>query len=717
MTRGTFAVLLAVVALASCDSLGQGQPHVRHRRLAVEDRPNCQPGATPPPTVVDTTERLHDIRQLLAAWPDGGIDAYIVPSEDAHQSEYPSDYDQRRGYISGFTGSAGTAVVLATHAAVWTDGRYHLEAEDTLDCNWILMKQGVEGVPSISDWLVDQLKNIPGARVGANPFLMNARTWTSYSTIFAKAGISMVEVNDDLIDQIWISDRPPQPSTAINALPMEYAGRRWEDKVNDVRNKFDSKGAGAYIVTSLDETAWLFNARATDITYNPFFISYAIVETNRVRLYLLNHISKLTDNPTDEATTEKLNEHLNTGTDGSCTSQDICVEVLAYNATAVIEDIKAIAKSNVSIWVSLLCNQAIYSAIPEDQRIHDKSAIALMKSQKNEVERAGMQAAHIRDAVALIEFMEKLEREVKAGEYWSEVTADADLKEHRLEQDKNRGLSFGSIAGSGSNGAIIHYRPTDATDKQITTSDMFLLDSGGQYLDGTTDVTRTFHFGVPTDYQKECYTRVLMGHINLALLKWPKGLLGMTELGIAGREIDAITRAPLWEVGLIYRHGTGHGIGAYLSVHEGPGRISLSHALNPSDEALDQYMFFSDEPGYYEDGQFGIRLETIVMVEQANVIYPFPDTEYLGFRPITLVPYEPHLIKTEMLSTKQIQWLNDYHKRVEEEIGPKLSEAGLQWVKTRTQSISTQTASSAQRHAPALLLTVLCIVLWRSYLN
>ncbi|XP_067675781.1 xaa-Pro aminopeptidase ApepP-like [Haliotis asinina] len=710
MTRGTFAVLLAVVALASCDPLGQGQPHARHRRLAVEDRPNCQPGAAPPPTVVDTTQRLNDIRQLFVGVPGGKIDAYIVPSEDAHQSEYPSDYDQRRGYISGFTGSAGTAVVLMNHAAVWTDGRYHLEAENTLDCNWILMKQGVEGVPSISDWLVDQLKGVSGARVGANPFLMNARTWTSYSTVFDKAGISMVEVNNDLIDQIWTSDRPPQPSTAINALPMEYAGRSWADKVNDVRNKFDSKGAGAYIVTSLDETAWLFNARATDITYNPFFISYAIVERNRVRLYLLDHVSKLTDDPTDEATTEKLNVHLNTGTDGSCTSQvGMCVEVKAYNPTTVIEDIKAIAKSNVSIWVSLLCNQAIFSSIPELQRIHDKSAIALMKSQKNEVERAGMQAAHDRDAVALIEFIEKLEREVKAGQYWSEVTADADLKKYRLKQDKNRGLSFGSIAGSGSNGAIIHYRPTNATDKQITTSDMFLLDSGGQYLDGTTDVTRTFHFGVPTDYQKECYTRVLMGHINLAQLKWPKGLLG--------REIDAITRAPLWEVGLIYRHGTGHGIGAYLSVHEGPGRISLSHALNPSDEALDQYMYFSDEPGYYEDKQFGIRLETIVMVEKVNVTYPFPDTEYLGFRPITLVPYEPHLIKTEMLSTKQIQWLNDYHKRVEEEIGPRLSPAALQWVKARTQSISTQTASSAQCHVPAFLLIVLCIGLWRTHHN
>ncbi|XP_046359220.2 xaa-Pro aminopeptidase ApepP-like [Haliotis rufescens] len=710
MAWGTLTILLATVALALCDPLGQGVLHVRHRRLAVEDRPNCKPGATPPPTVVDTTARLAEIRRLFGEVPGGAVHAYIVPNEDAHQSEYPSNFDQRRGYISGFTGSAGTAVVLANDAAVWTDGRYHDEAEDALDCNWILMKQGVEGVPSISGWLVDQLKNIPGARVGASPFLMNARTWTSYSTIFAKAGISMVEVNDDLIDQIWTSDRPPQPSTTINALSIEYAGKTWEEKISDVRDKFASNGAGAYIVTSLDETAWLFNARASDITYNPFFISYAIVETSRVRLYLLDHITKLTTNPTDINSTAKLHEHLKTSTNGSCSSPvSSCVEVLAYNAAAVSEDIKAIANNNVSIWVSLYCNQAIYSTIPEAQRIHDKSAIALMKSQKNAVERAGMQASHIRDAVALIKFMEKLEREVKAGQYWSEVTADADLKKYRLEQNLNRGLSFGSIAGSGSNGAIIHYSPTNATDKQITTSDMFLLDSGGQYLDGTTDVTRTFHFGVPSDYQKECYTRVLMGHIDLALLKWPKGLYG--------REIDAITRAPLWEAGLIYLHGTGHGIGAYLSVHEGPGRISLSHDLNPSDEVLDEYMFFSDEPGYYEKDQFGIRLETIVMVEKVNVTYPFPDTVYLGFRPITLVPYEPNLIKKEMLSAKQIKWLNDYHKRVEQEVGPKLSGAALQWVKARTTPISTQTVSSAQPHAPALLLTVLSAVLWWSCLH
>ncbi|XP_046581780.1 xaa-Pro aminopeptidase ApepP-like [Haliotis rubra] len=691
-------VCLAItMTLTSCDPVDQGELHVIHKRQAPGERPSCQTGATVPATRVDTTSRLQAIRSLFPNVPGGAVHAYIVPSTDAHQSEYPADYDLRRGYISGFGGSAGTAVILTNKAALWTDGRYHLEADENLDCNWTLMKQGIPGVPSITDWLVDQLKTTTGARVGASPFLMNARTWKSYSEKFAKSGISMVEVDNDLVDQVWTSGRPAQPNSPINALPMEYAGKSWDSKIGDVRGKMRAKGAAAYIVTSLDETAWLFNLRASDIAYNPFFISYAIVESNRVRLYILNHAAKLTQDPTDEATTSKLYQHLSSAMDGSCTSSSgSCVEVLGYSPIGIKAAVTDIASnSSNNIWVSLLCNQAIYSAIPEAQRIHDKSAIALMKSKKNIVERDGMQASHNRDSVALITFLERLEREVKAGQQWTEVKAAMELKKERLKQDLNRGLSFPTIAGSGSNGAIIHYNPSNATDKQITTSDMFLLDSGGQYLDGTTDVTRTLHFGQPSDYEKECYTRVLMGHIDLALLKWPKGLYG--------REIDAIARAPLWEAGLRYLHGTGHGIGAYLSVHEGPGRISLSHSLNPSDQALEEHMYFSDEPGYYEDGKFGIRLETIVTIEFAQTAHPFPNSVFLGFKPVTLVPYEPHLIKFDMLGPKQIKWLNDYHKRVEEEIGPKLSAAALQWVKARTMPISYQTTNSATTYTHSVL--------------
>ncbi|XP_046359221.2 xaa-Pro aminopeptidase 1-like [Haliotis rufescens] len=701
-----FCVLLAFAGiLVSCDPVEQGELHVIHKRQAPAERPSCQTGAAVPETRVDTTTRLQAIRTLFPGVPGGAIHAYIVPSVDAHQSEYPSYYDLRRGYISGFEGSAGTAVILTNSAALWTDGRYHLEADENLDCNWTFMKQGLPGVPSISDWLVDQLKTTPGARVGASPFLMNARTWKSYSEKFAKSGIAMVEVANDLVDQIWTSGRPAQPNTPINELPMEYAGKSWDSKIGDVRGKMNAKGAAAYIVTSLDETAWLFNLRASDIAYNPFFISYAIVERNRVRLYILNHATKLTQEPTDAATTRKLYEHLNTGMGGSCASSTgSCVEVLAYTSNGIVAAVADIASnSSNKVWVSLLCNQAIYSAIPEAQRIHGKSAIALMKSKKNIVERAGMQASHIRDAVALINFLERLEREVKAGQPWTEVKAAVELKKERFKQELNRGLSFPTIAGSGSNGAIIHYRPTNVTDKQITTSDMFLLDSGGQYLDGTTDVTRTLHFGQPSDYEKECYTRVLMGHIDLALLKWPKGLYG--------REIDAIARAPLWEAGLRYLHGTGHGIGAFLSVHEGPGRISLSHNVNPSDEALEEHMYFSDEPGYYEDGQFGIRLETIVTIELAQTAHPFPNSVFLGFKPVTLVPYEPNLINFDMLGPKQIKWLNDYHKRVEQEVGPKLSGAALQWVKARTLSISNQSTSSATTYAPTALLMMGAAVL------
>ncbi|ESO89364.1 hypothetical protein LOTGIDRAFT_177452 [Lottia gigantea] len=510
------------------------------------------------------------------------VDVYIIPSEDAHQSEYPPSYDKRRTYISGLSGSAGRAVVTQSKAALWTDGRYYLQAEDELDCNWILMKQSVEGVPSITEWLLTELKNSPSKKVGASPFLMSSNSWSKYVEAFKNSGITMKSVPNDLIDAIWTSDRPEKPDSPINALPLDFSGKSWQNKIEELRQDMTDKSADAFIVTSLDETAWLFNMRANDILYNPFVVSYAIVEMDKI-------------------STEK------------------------------------------KIWVTLLSSQGIFEAIPE-----------------------------IRDAVALIKFMAKLEREVKEGKHWTEVSAAVDLKKYRAAEEFSRGLSFPSISGSGSNGAIIHYTASNATDKKITTEEMYLLDSGGQYLDGTTDVTRTFHFGTPTAYEKECYTRVLMGHIDLAMLKWPRGLYG--------RDIDAVARKPLWDVGLIYRHGTGHGIGAYLSVHEGPGRISIAHAVNPNDEPLDEHMFFSDEPGYYEDGKFGIRLETIVMVEKKETKYDFPDTQMLGFTEITLVPYEPNLINFDMLSEEQVGWLNAYHVRVEKEVGPKLTDIFEQWL-------------------------------------
>ncbi|XP_041355020.1 xaa-Pro aminopeptidase 1-like [Gigantopelta aegis] len=670
-----FFTLLIIVLVARGDpDIENVDIHQRSRRAtpqSVNDRPSCKPGAPVPPSRVDTTARLSALRGRFS-----GIHAYIVPSEDAHQSEYPAAHDLRRQYISGFSGSAGTAVILGNKAALWTDGRYFLEAESQLDCNWILMKSGVTGVPSVTEWLTSELKNTLNARVGASPFFMSNSKWKTTSDQLSEGGVTLVEKNPDLVDDIWTSGRPPAPSSPINALPINYAGKSWQDKITELRADMTSKGAYAFVVTNLDETAWLFNLRASDIEFNPFFISYAIVEHNKTRLYLLNHAAKLIQEPTDSKTTVKLFGHLNTNMNGACTGKvGQCVEVKEYSSDNIINDIMALTANK--IWISLLCNQAIFNSIPQAQRIQAKSTVALAKSKKNPIERQGMKKAYNRDSAALIKFLQLLEKEVKEGKHWTEVTAAAKLKSYRLSVEDNRGLSFSSISAVGSNGAIIHYTPSNLTDKQITTREIYLLDSGGQYLDGTTDVTRTFHYGTPTAYEKECYTLVLMGHIDLALLKWPKGLYG--------RQIDAVARAPLWKNGLRYLHGTGHGIGMYLSVHEGPGRISLSHALNPSDEPLDDGMYFSDEPGYYEDGKFGIRLETVVMVKKVDTKYQFPSTTFLGFDIVTLVPYEPNLINYDMLSDRQIQWLNDYHKRTEDEIGPLLAGTpAYDWMKSKT---------------------------------
>lgn len=695
--------------------LEDGHPHHRARRsvspsrrakirnMSPTDRPSCPEGQTVPPTRVNTTERL---TRLRAEMNSAGVHAYIIPSEDAHQSEYPSAYDLRREFISGLSGSYGLAVVTRDQAAIWTDGRYFLQAEDELDCNWILMKMGEPDIPSSTEWMISVLASTPDAKVGAYPFLINSGSWMSYETALSKESITMTPTTEDLVGKIWTTGRPQEPDFPINALPLKFAGRSWENKIADMHKAMEEKEVDAMIVTGLDETAWLLNLRGDDIAYNPFFLSYIIVEKqeNVTTLYIKNSTTKLTQNQTDSETTQKLHEHLNTGADGSCAGKEgYCVTVLEYDPVAVQNKVQAVAtrSSTQLVMVSFSCNHALFSVIPKDKGLRENTPVALAKAKKNEVERNGMRNSHKRDAEALITFMAQLEKKVKSNVVMTEVSAALELKKEREKKLYNRGLSFPSISAVGSNGAIIHYKPSNLTDRRITTSEMYLLDSGGQYLDGTTDVTRTFHFGTPSEYQKECYTRVLMGQVDLARFKFAK-----TKFGPYGREIDAIARRPLWEVGLQYRHGTGHGIGMFLSVHEGPGRISLSHAPFDSDSPLDDGQFFSDEPGYYEDEQFGIRLENIFMVKEEETKYKFPNTTFLGFETVTLVPYEPNLINYDLLSQSQVDWINDYHKRIMDTLGEELRRDkpdAYNWLEARTRPI-TRAVSSSTVTCPSIVL-------------
>lgn len=697
---------LSLVALGSFSLFAKSPAPVPPGPVAVKgelplvdsiNRPNCGAGHQIPRTRVETYDRV----QALRAWfsnpvGDGrSIQAYIIGSADQHQSEYVSSYDKRRGFITGFQGSAGTAVVTFNESALWTDGRYFLEAESVLDCHWRLQREYTPGVPTIAQWLGSVLPS--GTRVGASPLLLTSGYWLELSEQLTEYNITLVHVLRDLVDMIWSTTRPKRPNTIINALPREFAGKSWQDKIRDVRSELIRNNADAFIVTSLDEIAWLYNLRGNDVPYNPFFLSYAIVERQKIRLYLYEHEKKLTSRPTDRQTKKNLYEHLNTGRDGQCHGKSECVEVYSYDD--LLKDVKEISyRSQNKIWISHRCNYAIYALIPPAKLLQTLSPISAMKAVKNDVERKGMENANIRDSVALIDFIQKLEKEVKDGRRWTEMSAAAELEKVRRRQKYNRGLSFRTISGSGPNGAIIHYTVSNITDRDITTRDVYLLDSGGQYLDGTTDITRTFHFGTPTSYERECYTRVLMGFIDLARRRWPEGTTGSF--------LDSFARQHLWDVGLVYLHGTGHGIGAYLSVHEGPS--ALTAHMKKHDVPLMDGMFLSDEPGFYEDGKFGIRLETALMVQEVRTKYRYKNMRFLSFKPVTLVPFETNLIDYSMLNRGHIEYLNYYNRLCSDVIGPELLRLGkydaIEWLRKRTMHLS-----GAAKNSSVLFIFVLML--------
>ncbi|ELT95421.1 hypothetical protein CAPTEDRAFT_130300, partial [Capitella teleta] len=558
---------------------------------------------------------------------------------------------------------AGFVWVTADRAALWTDGRYFLQAEQQLDCQWIIMQQGEDGYPSAGDWLLSVLSS--GDRVGSDPRYVSISEWTSYSSVLEENNISMVEVAD-LFDEIWTEDRPERPNSPLIIHTLEYSGEQLSNKIERIRAELNADNSDALVLTALDDTAWTFNLRGSDRETSAMFYSYAIITPTDATLYLSNYTALIA--PAD------VRSHLNTGTDGSCS------EVKEYDE--IITDLEALAaESGVNkIWLSPSSNYATFSAISGKEKL-EASPTQLMKSVKNEVERRRYKECQIRDSAALSRFAAFLEKEVDAGNTWTEVSAAQKLLEIRQCDPAFHSVSFLTISAVGPNAAVIHYRASEATDKQINTDDVYLLDSGGQYLDGTTDVTRTFHYGTPSDIVKEAYTRVLMGAIELSLTVWP--------FGLHGTEIDIRARAPLYEHGWDYRHGTGHGIGYFLNVHEGPGTIRMGWSEDHA--ALQEGMFFSDEPGYYEDGSFGIRLETIVGVEKADTPNHFGDDEYLTFEEVTYVPFEPKLIKYELLDIKHRHWLNDYHAKCIERTGALLLDGGHQeaydWLVARSQPI------------------------------
>ncbi|XP_067122415.1 LOW QUALITY PROTEIN: uncharacterized protein [Centruroides vittatus] len=653
----TFYLYLEIISSITCSEVNELS--IIRRERDTGEGIKCQ--VENPVVEVNTSERLHELREKIK---ENNYSAYIIPTDDEHQSEYVAKYDQRRTYISGFSGSAGTAVVLPDKAALWTDGRYFLQAEDELDCNWILMKENEDDTPEIFEWLIENLSN--GSVVGADPRLINQKTWIKWEEKLAKSGVILRGDYKNLIDEIWSESngRPSPPTEKIFIHDIKYAGKSLEEKIDQLRTEIKDKEADCIIVTALDEVAWLFNLRGSDVPFNPVFKSFALICQTETRFYVDQN--KMTD---------EVRQYLS-----NSSNEDYLIQLKDY--ADVYTEIGNLADKLGKVLVTSQSSYAIYNLIPKEKRIVKESPVLLMKTVKNPTEIQGMKNAHIKDSVVIIDFVALLEDDVKHGKYWDELKAMDTISQLRRQQELNRGDSFDSISASGSNGAIIHYTSKPTTNKEIDTENMYLLDTGGQYLDGTTDTTRTFHFGNATDFEKEAYTRILMGVIDLATTIFPKGT--------RDTDLDIFARRHLYQVGLDYKHGTGHGIGHFLNVHEGPTRIRNPKTYLKASE-LKLGMFVSDEPGYYEKGKFGIRLETTVTVVEADPPYRYDNKTFYTFEPVAFVPFEPHLIKYDLLSKSQVNWLNNYNLKIREIVGTELLKQNkiraFNWMTSRTNLI------------------------------
>lgn len=619
--------------------------------LGREDVRNCS--SNPPflpVSAVNTTMRLAALRQQIQAW---NLSAYIIPDTDAHMSEYIGKQDERRAWISGFSGTAGVAVVTMRKAALWTDSRYWTQAERQMDCNWELHREG-----NIPSWV---LAEVPAeGRVGFDPFLLSVDSWQDFDVELQGSKRHLVSITTNLVDLAWGSERPPLPSQPIYALPEEFTGSTWQEKVSTVRSymKNHTMAPTALLLSALDETAWLFNLRSSDIPYNPFFYSYTLLTDSSIRLFVNKSRFSL----------ETL-QYLNT----NCISS-MCVQLEDYSQ--VRDSVKAYASGNVTILISTsYTNYGLYEVIPKEKvMIEMYSPVMGVKAVKNSKEQALLKASHVRDAVVVIQYLVWLEKNVPKGTV-DEFSGAEYIDDLRRNESFSSGPSFETISASGLNAALAHYSPTKELHRKLSSDEMYLVDSGGQYWDGTTDITRTVHWGTPTAFQKEAYTRVLMGNIDLSRIIFPAAT--------SGRLLDALARKALWEVGLNYGHGTGHGIGNFLCVHEWPVGFQLSNI------AMNKGMFTSIEPGYYQDGEFGIRLEDVALVVEAKTKYP---GAYLTFEVVSFVPYDRNLIDVSLLSPEQLQYLNRYYQTIREKVGPELQRRQLleelAWLEEHTKPLS-----------------------------
>lgn len=594
--------------------------------------------------------RLADLREVMRR---EKLDAFIFPSTDPHHSEYTPDRWKGREWISGFNGSAGTAVVTMDAAALWTDSRYFLAAEDQLTgTSFQLMKLKVKGTPTIAEWLGAQLKD-KNAQVGVDGMCNNVASVESLIHDLRREGGITVRTNFDPLNEIW-KDRPAIPADKVKIQPMEYAGESTSSKIERVRAELAKLHADGMLVSALDDIAWLLNLRGTDVHCNPVFVAYVLISTSDVTLYINN--TKLTpyveaylsQQHVRVAPYEKVGEGLQKYFEYNILLDPVETSYTLYNIIAS-HDGKAYAK----------------------EIVRHTSPIPAMKAIKNETEIAGFRSAMLKDGIALVKFLRWLKPAVEAGGQ-TEISIDKELTRLRAEQPLFRDISFDTIAGYNAHGAIVHYEATPETDIPLEPHGFLLLDSGAQYVDGTTDITRTIALGPVTDEMKRIYTLVLKGHIQLELAKFPDGA--------TGTQIDALAREAMWREGLNFLHGTGHGVGSYLNVHEGPHQIRMEYMPAP----MHAGMTVTDEPGLYLAGQFGVRHENTLLIK------PYMHTvfgDFLQMEPLTLCPFDTEPIIKELLLPEEIEWLNNYHKHVYEVLAPHLEEEDKKWLEQATTAI------------------------------
>ncbi|KAJ0973659.1 hypothetical protein J5N97_015624 [Dioscorea zingiberensis] len=625
-------------------------------------------------------DTLDALRSLMASH-SPPLDALIVPSEDSHQSEYVSERDKRRQFVSGFTGSAGLALVTISGAFLWTDGRYFLQATQQLSDKWKLMRIGED--PTVEIWIANNLPK--DAAVGIDPWCVSVETAQRWELALSKKNQRLVQLSVNLVDEIW-KDRPVAQASPVTVQPLEFAGQAVSDKLKDVREKLAYEKAHSIIITALDEVAWLYNIRGNDVAYNPVVHAFAIVTTESAFFYV-----------DKRKVSSEVHDHM----------VQNGIEIREYSL--VESDVSLMASGQLGVgeevnhhitWIDPhSCCLKLYSKLASDQVLMQQSPLSLAKAIKNPTELDGLRKAHVRDGAAVVQYLVWLDNQMQeiygASGYFlepketrerkklgttklTEVTVSDKLESFRAKQEHFRGLSFPTISSVGSNASVIHYAPEPETCLELNADSIYLFDSGAQYQDGTTDITRTVHFGKPSDHEKACYTAVLKGHIALDIAVFPNGT--------TGNALDVLARVPLWKDGLDYRHGTGHGVGSYLNVHEGPHLISFKpHARNV---ALQSSMTVTNEPGYYEDGYFGIRLENVLIVKEANTKFNFGEKGYLSFEHITWAPYQKKLMDLNLLNPKEIEWIDSYHSTCRQVLAPYLNEQEMAWLSKATEPIN-----------------------------